>query len=345
MAVNTHQDHYRIRSDTTGFNPGTPIWQTTQDQATPLNWPEALAFRIRFTVSNTGTTNTSINPWSIWVSRNGGAYSQVTTTSAAVRMDPTASTDVGSVTLSSTQRLLTAGTGTAANGLATDDNNATGALRLSASTYCEFEFGMRLVLGGVNDNDTLDFRVRFNGAVLNSYTITPRIIVYVDDGIGAAQGDAAAAANGASLFKASGAASGDAIAAGVINIAKDTAGTAAGDSAASAVGTGHSPGIGDAQGDSAAAAVGSTTITHYGAGVAQGDAIVDGVSLIPVFHLAVGFAQGDADAVAISEGALIGTAVGDSVAQGYSFSRLPRAWHTQTRIGQRAPKARTEITQ
>lgn len=344
MPVRLNQAEYRIRSDTTAFNPGTPVWVTTQNQATPLNWPEAATFRIRFSIQNTGNQASSTSPWSIWVSRNAGAYSQVTTTSTAVRLDPTASSDAGVITLTTPQ--LTNPGGTFLNGLATDDNNATSPLSLPGSRYTEFEFGMRLVLLGVNDNDTLDFQVRLNGVTTNTtYTITPRLTVYIDDGIGAAQGDAIATATGVAVRVAVGAAAGDAIAAATGNSPKPTIGAATGDATASATGTGFSLGRGASQGDAIAAAVGTEAIVHSGVGVAQGDAIALGVPVIPVFHESVGFAQGDANASALPGNAAVARAIGDASVQGYSSYRLPRAWHTQTRIGQRAPKVRTEITQ
>jgi hypothetical protein len=240
---------------------------------------------------------------------------------------------------------LTAPGGTFLNGLATDDNNATSPLSLPGSRYTEFEFGMRLVLLGVNDNDTLDFRVRLNGAVLNTYTITPRIIVYVDDAIGAAQGDAVAVAVGSARRSGVGAASGDSTALGHINIAKPAVGAASGDSTAVGHITGFSLGRGVAQGDSTAIATGTNGIPKPMVGIAQGDsvALARGISA----SIAKGIAVGDAVAVAIPHAASIGFAIGGSEARGVAPypPRHTRVWHMQSRIGQKKPRARTEITQ
>lgn len=342
MPVNTHQDGHRIRSDKTAFNPGTPVWQTTENQTAALFWPVNTTFRIRFVVSNTGTTNTSNSGWNIFFSRNGGAFTQVTTTGTTVKMDSTASTDAGSTTL--TTHLLTSGSGTAANGLAIDDLNITGPDRLSASTHAEFEFGMSIPSGVVANGDSLTFHVFFNSAALNSYTVTPTVIVAgVSPGAGAAQGDAVAFGSGKSTFSARGVASGDAVASGNGSVTRSGQGAAQGDSVAAGHGTGLSLGAGAAQGDADAAAVGSVGITKPMVGLAQGDAIASGISVNG--HAVKGTAIGDSTAFAFAEGGGRGVALGDATAQATSLVRKPRVWHSQTRIGQRAPKARTEITQ
>lgn len=342
MAVNTHQDGVRIRSDTTAIQGGTPVWQTTENQAAALFWPVNTTFRIRAVISNTGTTNTSNSGWNIAVSRNGGAFALVTTTGTIVKMDPTASSSAGSTTIST--HLLSSGSGTAANGLGCDDLNITGPDRLSASTHAEFEFGMSIPTGVVANGDTLDFHVFFNSLTLNSYTVTPRIIVAgFSPGAGAAQGDATTSATSAAVKASVGRASGDSAASGQIVANKAGLGAAQGDSLASAQGTGFSLGAGSSQGDADAAAVGTLSLPIPLVGFAQGDALAAAVSLNG--HAAKGAASGDAIALALSYGGLRGIAAGDAAAQGMSLTRLPRAWHTQTRIGQKAPKARTEITQ
>lgn len=342
MAVNTHQDVVRIRSDKTAFNTGTPVWVTTENQTSPLFWPVNTTFRIRSVISNTGTTNTSLSGWNIAFSRNGGAFTLVTLTGTIVKMDPTASTDAGSITL--TNHLLSGGSGTAANGMGVDDLNITAPDRLLGSTHAEFEFGMSIPSGVVAAGDTLDFHTFFNSVTLNSYTFTPRVIVAgVSPAAGAAQGDANAAATGIAAKRSQGAAQGDAVATGQISAGKSTVGAAQGDSVASAHGTGFSLGAGAAQGDADAAAVGTITLPIPLVGFAQGDAVA--LAIGTRIAAASGLAQGDATALGIAEGGMEGIAVGDATASGAGFYRLSRAWHTQTRIGQRAPKARTEISQ
>jgi hypothetical protein len=49
--------------------------------------------------------------------------------------------------------------------------------QLTASNYTEHLYSLTVVSSAVADTDTLDFRVLRNGAVLNSYAVTPRITV------------------------------------------------------------------------------------------------------------------------------------------------------------------------
>jgi hypothetical protein len=58
MAVATNQEHFRIRTDATAAQGGTPVWAAAQD--TNANWSSVVltAFRIRFSISDTGTTTT-----------------------------------------------------------------------------------------------------------------------------------------------------------------------------------------------------------------------------------------------------------------------------------------------
>lgn len=74
------QEYARIRSDTTVADPGTPTWETTENQGAALSWETATTFRIRFVIANTGT-GAGNSPYQIYVSKNSGAYAPITTTS------------------------------------------------------------------------------------------------------------------------------------------------------------------------------------------------------------------------------------------------------------------------
>src|ERR1700757_4139461 len=76
MAVTLDQTHYRIRTDTTAEQGGTPVWAASLD--TPAAIKIGTKFRVRITVSSTGATSNTSNPWQIYASRNGGAYAAVT---------------------------------------------------------------------------------------------------------------------------------------------------------------------------------------------------------------------------------------------------------------------------
>jgi hypothetical protein len=85
-------------------------------------------FRLRFTINSTGTTATASSAWQLYVSRNGGTYAPVTTTSAFVQAaDASSSADETAITTNQ----LTAGSGTRVNGVY-DETGATAAKILGA---------------------------------------------------------------------------------------------------------------------------------------------------------------------------------------------------------------------
>jgi hypothetical protein len=80
LAVNLIQRHYRFRTDALAVNDPSPVWGAVEDTGgfvPALNTP----FRLRFTVTNTGSSNSASSPWRLYLSKNAGAYAQITTTS------------------------------------------------------------------------------------------------------------------------------------------------------------------------------------------------------------------------------------------------------------------------
>jgi hypothetical protein len=129
---------------------------------------------LRFEVQNTG--NTAANQtWAIFMSKNAGAYAAVTQASAnGVKSSAAASSSADETAIAT--RLLTAATGTYSAGIY-DNTGVTATKSLAAAGVTEFEFGLILDYTVLNNADTLDFRVYSGGAVLNTYTVTPRITV------------------------------------------------------------------------------------------------------------------------------------------------------------------------
>lgn len=169
------QDHFRIRDDNTAADPGTPNWITTEDQGTAEVINTATMFRIRFVISNTGAANATSN-FDLYVSKNGGSYAAVTTTSSNVQaVDGGDASSADATVLSTGNFQLTAGTGTAAAG-EYDEDGSVGA-NLSNGDYFEVEYCVSIVYADVADADTLDFRVYYNGAAMDSYSVTPRVEV------------------------------------------------------------------------------------------------------------------------------------------------------------------------
>jgi hypothetical protein len=180
----TVQDHFRIRSDTTAANPGTPVWVTTEDQANSptscLTYPLDTSFRIRFVISNTGTGDQTAN-FGLMFSQNGGAYTNIniiSNTTQPVRAAD-ASSDVTATALTTANFQLSAGSGTAANGQYVEANQITPTLALG--TYQELEYGILFnstaSTPAVN-GDTFDFRIYLNSSTpFDTYTVTPRVTV------------------------------------------------------------------------------------------------------------------------------------------------------------------------
>jgi hypothetical protein len=82
------QRHFRFRTDT-GAVDATPTWGAAED----ANYvPGSAAFRLRFSIENPDAEATGSLPFQIYVSKNGGAYAAVTTSST----NGVQSTDAGS---------------------------------------------------------------------------------------------------------------------------------------------------------------------------------------------------------------------------------------------------------
>lgn len=173
MTPTFEQEHYRIRSDANSANGGTPTWSSTEDQGTRTVINVDTNFRIRFTIANTGTGG-STPSFSVYYSRNGGAYTEVTASSTHVKVAD-ASSDADGQQITTGNFLLTAGTGTGVAGQYDEDGAIS--LNLNNGNFTELEFGMTIDAAGVNDADTLDFRVYQNDTALNVYDVTALVEV------------------------------------------------------------------------------------------------------------------------------------------------------------------------
>jgi hypothetical protein len=172
-SATTVQQHFRFRTDATAAQGGTATWGAAVD--TNYNPPVDAPFRLRFTVANTGSAATASAAWSIRYSRNGGTYTAITTATTVVKaVDGSGGNSADNSAI--TSNLLTAGTGTFANGQY-DDTGASAVQVLTNGFYTEFEFGLQINSVDLLPGDTLDFRVYFNAAVLNTYSVTPRVVI------------------------------------------------------------------------------------------------------------------------------------------------------------------------
>lgn len=143
---------------------------------TNINTPDVgggnQVIRIRFEIEEVNGANIN-QSYQLRYSRNGGAYTALSSSSSVARTssssqyaDGDATTDV----LSSSTRSFLAGSGEGAD-------NVTTAVALN-NQHTEMEFTVTLVAADLTHGDTLDFRVYTSGGVaLNTYGVTPRATV------------------------------------------------------------------------------------------------------------------------------------------------------------------------
>jgi hypothetical protein len=175
MAVNTDQQAFRIRTDATAAQGGTPVWLAAQNAvATP---PNGVAFRIRFALANTGATSTASITYQLFVSKNAGAYALIPSSVGAnpvYSTDATAGASADNSAISSS--LLTGASGVFQNGQY-DFTGATSAFILTTGDYTEIEFGIEFQSLQIANGDTYAFRIYPNGSVANTYTQTPTLTI------------------------------------------------------------------------------------------------------------------------------------------------------------------------
>jgi len=167
------QEHFRIRTDGTAADPGTPTWLAAEDTNGTLTVSGNTNVRIRFVVAETAG-NAANSDYSIYYSKNAGSYLAVSGSSSNVQFAD-ASTSADGTALTTANYQLTAGTGTAANGEYSED--AVVSTNITGNNYVEQEYGLVIIDADVANNDTLDFRVYYNGAAADVYDVTPRITV------------------------------------------------------------------------------------------------------------------------------------------------------------------------
>jgi len=164
------QRTFRIRTDA-GAVDATPTWGAAQD----VNFSPAVEtnFRVRFSVNN--TTPSASGPFVLRLSKNGGAYAAITTSSTGGIQSANASSDADEAVIATANIRLGAGTGTVATGVYDETGSAT--KTMATNTYNEFEFGLIIKSANVAGGDTLDLRIYNSTTAFTTYTQTPRITV------------------------------------------------------------------------------------------------------------------------------------------------------------------------
>lgn len=131
-----------------------------------------LQLRVGLQESGAGSVSgATTDDYQLQYSKNGGAYTNVTTSSSNVKGFASASlTDAGTTT----QR-LSSGTGSFVAGEISETGLVTDR-QLTANNFTEMLYSLTIVAADTTTGDTLDFRVLLNGATI-TYSVTPRITV------------------------------------------------------------------------------------------------------------------------------------------------------------------------
>ena len=173
MAVSFTQTAFRLRNDD-----GTEVTATWKAAAnTNINVDMLggnVPLRIRLCAQETGTTAATFAA-NLFMSKNGGAYAQVTAATANAKVIDSANF----VDNANTTQQVSAFTFVA--GRMDDVDGTTGATAsIVQNSGTEFEFMVQLVAADLANGDTLDFRVYRSGVAIAVYTNTPRITIFED---------------------------------------------------------------------------------------------------------------------------------------------------------------------
>jgi hypothetical protein len=159
-------------------NDGNLSTATYKGTANNQNFSQSLdeTFRIRLVLQNTATAKASANQvYDLYYSRNGGTYTQITSSSSFIRL---IDENQGIADHAATSQQIGSGTYDSSSSLGYNDgttNNLTGGCNIAAASEIEIECSLVLRSADTSVNDTFDLRLRRNGAVLDTYTVTPRV--------------------------------------------------------------------------------------------------------------------------------------------------------------------------
>lgn len=170
MAVSFTQTDFRLRND--DGSESTATWKAAANTSISLDVGLGnVNLRIRFAMKETGSTASTFAA-NIFMSKNGGAYAQVTAATANAKVvDSTNLTDNNATT----QQL---GAGTFVAGRVDDvDGTTTATSSIAQNSVTDFEFMVQLVSADLASGNTLDFRCYKSGVAVATYTNTPRITV------------------------------------------------------------------------------------------------------------------------------------------------------------------------
>ena len=130
---------------------------------------------LRYGVQESGAGSASgatTDDYQLQYSKNGGAYTSITTSSTNIKAFASADlTDAGTTT-----SRLSAGTGSFVAGEISEAGLITDR-QLTANNYSDYVYTIEVVPADVVATDYFDFRVLRNGGVFNTYSVTPRLTI------------------------------------------------------------------------------------------------------------------------------------------------------------------------
>ncbi len=180
MVIGTAWDQAAFRFYEDGSEAGsTAIAAQNSNVTRDPNTDAYLLLRLRIQ-ETLGSDGAATDDWRLQYSKNGGGYTDVNAVSSNnVRgFDSASLTDQGATT-----NRLTGGSGSFVAGLVSEDALADN-LQITGNNFTEFLFPLQLAVSDLAHADTLDFRLLINGAVLDTYTVTPRITISIASGGG-----------------------------------------------------------------------------------------------------------------------------------------------------------------
>ena len=173
MAVTVNQTGWRTRTDATAAQGGTPVWAGTQNTNAVIG--PGVQFRVRFVLTNTGSTGDTGNKYNLGVSINGTSpVSSIIGIPDLSAADPTAGLSVDGQTL--TTSLLT-GTGTySGTGKYCTGGNAALSSNIPAGDYIEMEYGIQFN-SPYCDGNNYKFYIYRAGLGIEHYNSLPLFIL------------------------------------------------------------------------------------------------------------------------------------------------------------------------
>lgn len=167
--------------DASSGNESTHGWLANQNTNHTLNVNGSnVNFLLRLLCQASGGVAHSNIDWTFQYNKNGAGWVSITTSSAVIRAVSVVLTNGGNCT-----NRLTGGTGTfesSAAGQTTDGTSGGTACDIVANGFTETECALQVIAADVNNGNTIEFRLLQEGALLNTYAVTPVLTISKPEG-------------------------------------------------------------------------------------------------------------------------------------------------------------------